>query len=112
LRVERRGRVGLAGSRTTALEGGPDLGTGRFAPVVITDPDPDSALMQDEIFGPILPVVVTDSLDESIAFVTTRPKPLALYLFTQNSAIENDVLHRTSSGSGTFAERAFRLLLR
>ena len=83
----------------TALEGGPDLGTGRFAPVVIADPDPDSALMQDEIFGPILPIVVTDSLDESIAFVTTRPKPLALYLFTQNSAIEDDVLHRTSSGS-------------
>ena len=83
----------------TAVEGGPDMHTGRFAPVVITDPDPDSALMQDEIFGPILPVVVTESLDESIAFVTARPKPLALYLFTGSSVVEHDVLERTSSGS-------------
>ena len=83
----------------TALEGGPDVATGRFAPVVITDPDPDSPLMQEEIFGPILPVVMTDSLDESIAFVTARPKPLALYLFTGNSAVERDMLERTSSGS-------------
>ena len=83
----------------TALKGGPDMGTGRFAPAVITDPDPDSALMQEEIFGPILPVVMTDSLDESIAFVTARPKPLALYLFTRSSTVEHDVLGRTSSGS-------------
>lgn len=83
----------------TALEGGPDMRTGRFAPVVITDPDPESALMQEEIFGPILPVVVTESLDESIAFVAARPKPLALYLFTGSSHVEQKVLERTSSGS-------------
>jgi len=83
----------------TALAGGPDFATARFAPVVITDPDPGSPLMQEEIFGPILPVVVTDSLDDSIAFVAARPKPLALYLFTGSPAVEDEVLERTSSGS-------------
>jgi len=55
--------------------------------------------MQEEVFGPILPVVVTASLDDSIAFVAARPKPLALYLFTGRSAVEDEVLERTSSGS-------------
>ena len=68
------------------------------APTVLRDVSPDSAIMQEEIFGPILPVLSVDSIDEAIDFVNKRDKPLALYLFTKDSAVENEVLERTSSG--------------
>jgi acyl-CoA reductase-like NAD-dependent aldehyde dehydrogenase len=68
------------------------------APTVLRDVSPDSAIMQEEIFGPILPVLSVDSIDEAIDFVNKRDKPLALYLFTKNSEVENEVLERTSSG--------------
>lgn len=67
-------------------------------PTVIVDPDPSSPLMQDEIFGPILPVVTVQSVAEAVTFVRERPKPLALYLFTQSRQTERSVLEGTSSG--------------
>ena len=54
--------------------------------------------MQDEIFGPVLPVLPVDSIDEAIDFVNQREKPLALYVFTRRPEVENDVVDRTSSG--------------
>lgn len=80
-----------------ALDGGP--GPDRsFRPVVITDPSPESRLMQEEIFGPILPVLGMTDLDASIDFVSAREKPLALYLFSDSRDDETAVLERTSSG--------------
>ncbi|ALL85168.1 aldehyde dehydrogenase (plasmid) [Pseudonocardia sp. EC080619-01] len=67
-------------------------------PTVLVDPAPDSAVMGDEIFGPILPVLGVRSLDEAIDFVTARPKPLGLYLFTGSRATRERVLAETSSG--------------
>jgi aldehyde dehydrogenase (NAD+) len=55
--------------------------------------------MQDELFGPLLPVITCDSLDDAIAFVNARPKPLALYVFSESSAIARRVTNETSSGS-------------
>lgn len=69
------------------------------APVVIREPDPASSLMQEEIFGPLLPVLAVDSVDEAISFVTARPRPLALYLFTESKDTERRVLDRTIAGS-------------
>lgn len=68
------------------------------APTVLRDVADDSRVMQEEIFGPILPVRKVRDIDEAIDFVNGREKPLALYLFTKDEGVENDVLSRTSSG--------------
>ena len=54
--------------------------------------------MQEEIFGPILPVIAYDSLEEALELVNSRPKPLALYFFSPNRALQERVLRETSSG--------------
>lgn len=56
-------------------------------------------LMQDEIFGPILPIVELETLEHMIDFINSRPKPLALYLFTGNEGHKEQVVKKTSSGS-------------
>ena len=55
-------------------------------------------VMQEEIFGPILPVIAISEIDQVISFINERPKPLALYLFSKNSAIRERCLEETSSG--------------
>src|SRR6201991_260912 len=64
------------------IGGGSDASNISMDPAVVVDPDPAEPLMTDEIFGPILPVVTMQSLDDAIGFVNSRPKPLAVYLFT------------------------------
>lgn len=54
--------------------------------------------MQEEIFGPILPVLTYDRLEEAIAQINARPKPLALYIFSNRKAVQQQVLQQTSSG--------------
>jgi aldehyde dehydrogenase (NAD+) len=76
-----------------------DRATRVMAPVVVRQPDPSSAVMQEEIFGPILPMITVDSIDEAISFVRSRPRPLALYLFTSSKATERTVLDGTHAGS-------------
>jgi aldehyde dehydrogenase (NAD+) len=72
--------------------------TRRLAPTVIVDPDPGSALMQEEIFGPVLPVIGVDDLTDAIDFVNGRDKPLALYVFSSDDDQAQVVVDRTSSG--------------
>jgi aldehyde dehydrogenase (NAD+) len=67
-------------------------------PTVLTGVLADGPIMADEIFGPVLPVLGYDHIDEAIAFVNARPKPLALYVFSQNSETQKALLERTSSG--------------
>jgi aldehyde dehydrogenase (NAD+) len=67
-------------------------------PAIIVGPDPSSSVMQDEIFGPLLPVVAVDDVDDAIQFVRSRPKPLAIYVFSQSAAIADKVMTQTSSG--------------
>lgn len=72
----------------------------RYTPAtVLTDVTPDMDIMQGEIFGPILPIVAYDSLDEAIQFVQSRPKPLALYIFGKSRRDIDRVLRETTSGS-------------
>lgn len=71
-----------------------------FAPTIIDEPSTDSALMADEIFGPILPVISFDSIDRAIMMVKNRPKPLALYVFSNSDSVCEHVLNRTSFGCG------------
>ncbi len=71
-----------------------------IAPTLIDQVSPDSQLMADEIFGPILPILEYDQLDEAIAFVNARPKPLALYLFSHNQTVQQRVIQEISYGGG------------
>jgi acyl-CoA reductase-like NAD-dependent aldehyde dehydrogenase len=90
----------IAATRGTVVVGGEgDAATLRIDPTIITDVSPDDATMTEEIFGPVLPVLRVKSVDEAIVFVTAREKPLSLYVFTDDSAVAERVLTRTTSGS-------------
>ena len=82
----------------------PDAPSGNirhFAPTVVLDPPLDGRLMRDEIFGPVLPVVRCAGTEAAIDFVNKRPRPLALYAYTNNAATERRILDRTVSGGVT-----------
>lgn len=70
-------------------------------PTVVKNVSPDSAIMQNEIFGPILPVLKVRDVDEAISFIRGREKPLALYVFSGDDAVAEKVLEETSSGGAT-----------
>jgi aldehyde dehydrogenase (NAD+) len=94
--------VGLLEGAGTVVHGGSsDAGERYIAPTVITDVDPTAAIMQEEIFGPLLPVMTYDDLDEAIRFVNDRPKPLAFYPFTDDRDEAGELIDRTSSGGVT-----------
>ncbi|XP_041942974.1 aldehyde dehydrogenase family 3 member B1 [Alosa sapidissima] len=69
-----------------------------IAPTVVVDVDGTDALMQEEIFGPILPILTMENLEEAIDFVNAREKALALYAFSDDPKIVTTVLENTSSG--------------
>jgi len=73
----------------------------RYPPTIVIAPSPDSAMMREEIFGPLLPIVAYDSLDEALAFVADRPHPLALYCFAERQTEVDHVLARSQSGGVT-----------
>jgi aldehyde dehydrogenase (NAD+) len=70
-------------------------------PTLLTDVTPDMLIMQEEIFGPIVPVMTYEKLDEVIGFIADRPKPLALYIYSNTQTNIDRVLARTSSGGVT-----------
>jgi len=78
--------------------GGADESDRYIAPTILRNVSPQAPIMNDEIFGPILPVLTIRSIEEAIRFVNARPKPLALYVFTRDTKVEEEVLSRTSSG--------------
>jgi len=67
-------------------------------PTVILNPDENSSVLRDEIFGPILPIVPIKSIDEAIRYVNDRDKPLALYVFSKDKKVIEKVLSNTTSG--------------
>jgi coniferyl-aldehyde dehydrogenase len=75
-----------------------DAAQRKLAPVVLTDVPDHAQAMQEEIFGPILPVVAYDDLEQSCRFINARPHPLALYLFSHDKALTERILVRTQSG--------------
>ncbi|XP_078080797.1 aldehyde dehydrogenase, dimeric NADP-preferring-like isoform X2 [Mustelus asterias] len=72
-----------------------------IAPTIVTDVDPGSKIMQEEIFGPLLPIVTVGSADEAISFINKRDKPLALYVFSHNNKLIKRMIAETSSGGVT-----------
>ncbi|XP_066344410.1 aldehyde dehydrogenase family 3 member F1-like [Miscanthus floridulus] len=71
-------------------------------PTILLNPPLDSAIMTEEIFGPLLPIIAVKKIEDSIAFVKAMPKPLAIYAFTQDAALRRRIVDETSSGSVTF----------
>jgi acyl-CoA reductase-like NAD-dependent aldehyde dehydrogenase len=92
-----------AGTRVVeANPAGEDFsGSTKMAPALIVAPDPQSRVMREEIFGPVLPVLPYRTRDEAIAFVNARPRPLALYVFDHDRSAVDEVLARTVSGGAT-----------
>ena len=66
---------------------------------MVTDVTPEDPLMSEEIFGPVLPIVTVDSVEEAAAFIKEREKPLSLYIFSQDRAVQDKMIASTSSGS-------------
>jgi aldehyde dehydrogenase (NAD+) len=83
---------------TVAFGGQTDADTRYIAPTVLTGITRDHVVMADEIFGPILPVIAVDSIDEAIAFVNADAKPLALYSFSEDDDENDRVLAGATSG--------------
>jgi coniferyl-aldehyde dehydrogenase len=73
----------------------------KFPPTLLVGVDDDMAVMREEIFGPVLPVLPYESLDDAIAYVNRHPRPLALYWFGTNATHRDRVLRRTISGGVT-----------
>jgi len=78
-------------------------------PTLMTDVDPDSPIMQEEIFGPILPVLTYGDIEECIEFIQARPKPLSLYLFTRRKETERRILSSCSFGGGCINDTIIHL---
>jgi aldehyde dehydrogenase (NAD+) len=70
------------------------------SPTILRDVDWNDAVMQEEVFGPILPVIPFDDLGDAIREIKTRPKPLSLYAFTRSKATEKRLLGEISFGGG------------
>ena len=86
------------GYESTICGGHGDRETRYLPPTVLSGVQPGAVLMQHEIFGPILPVLTVTDIDEAIAFVNERDKPLALYVFSSNDDVIDRVIANTSAG--------------
>lgn len=91
---------GLLEGENPNFGGVTDDETRKISPCILDNANWDIPAMQEEIFGPILPVIEFDNIDEAIEKVCARPKPLALYLFTRCRRVEKKVLTKVSFGGG------------
>lgn len=81
----------------------------RLEPTLVDEPKKDSLLMQEEIFGPILPIITYDGVEEAIEFVNNKDKPLALYVFGEDKKNIERVLQNTSFGGGSVNDTIMHL---
>lgn len=86
-----------------------DADTLRIAPAVLDNVTEEDAVMQEEIFGPVLPILTVASMEEACRFVKARPRPLALYLFTGDRKTEARILSRISFGGGCINDTIIHL---
>jgi aldehyde dehydrogenase (NAD+) len=102
--------TGLLSAGRIVCGGEHDAGELYLAPTILADVPWDSPVMQEEIFGPILPVLAFDRLDEALALLARRPTPLAVYLFTRDRATQERVLAETRSGGVCLNDTVVHLL--
>ena len=102
--------VGYLDDGDTAVGGEHDAESLFIAPTVLTGVHRDSAVMRDEIFGPILPLVAVDDLDDALSFVASRDKPLAAYVFSEDRDAWDRWERETSSGALNFGVPVLHLV--
>ncbi len=102
--------LGLMKNEHAAIGGSYDRSTRRIEPTVLDEVTFLSPVMQEEIFGPLLPVIAYDQLGDALAEIIKRPKPLALYLFTNDKATERAVLEHVSFGGGCVNDTLMHLV--
>ena len=91
--------VAMLGDGDVVVGGGYDEDTLQIEPTVITNVRPDSALLREEIFGPILPVIAVDSFDAAVRFINARPTPLVAYLFSENPRLQSSFGDQVRAGA-------------
>lgn len=91
---------GLLAGQNIVFGGRTDAEARKIEPTILLEPDPESAVMQEEIFGPILPVLSFTKFEEALEFVRQREKPLALYLFTASGSRTRRVIASVPFGGG------------
>ncbi|KAG2344173.1 aldehyde dehydrogenase [Suillus weaverae] len=84
------------------LQGRADAARRRLEPTIVKDVADGDSLLEEEIFGPLLPIVPVDSLDQAINFVNARPHPLVLYAFSDNESMKQQLVSETQSGGIVF----------
>ncbi|MGO8970318.1 MAG: aldehyde dehydrogenase family protein [Myxococcaceae bacterium] len=99
----------VRGGAKVAFGGESDAATRYLAPTVLVDVSVDAAVMQDEIFGPVLPVLTYKTAEEALAFVRARPAPLALYVFATSRREADRALDGTASGGACVNTTIFHL---
>ncbi len=82
-----------------------------IAPTILVNVALDSPIMQEEVFGPILPVLEVESIEEVIDFVNVRPRPLGLYVFTEDSDVAERILDSTESGGAVVNDCAIQVVM-
>ena len=96
-------------SGKVAIGGETDEQQRYIAPTVLVDVTASDSVMQEEIFGPILPMLTVGSIDEAIDFVNARPHPLALYVFAEDQKVNDKVVASTTSGGVTVNGTIFHM---
>ncbi|CAL8336699.1 unnamed protein product [Boreogadus saida] len=90
--------MALMEGNTIAIGGESDETECYIAPTILRDVNVESKVMQEEIFGPVLPIITVSGVDEAIQFINEREKPLALYIFSHDKKLIKRVIAETSSG--------------
>ncbi len=101
--------LGLIEEKKIVHGGNSDRDTLRIEPTVLDNVTFADPVMQEEIFGPLMPVLVFDNLDEAITRINAMPHPLALYFFTSDKAAANDVTSRCGFGGGCINDTIIHL---
>jgi len=101
----------LLGSGNVYHGGQHDRDDRYIAPTIMVDVSPDSPVMQEEIFGPILPVLEVANVRQAIDFVNARPSPLGLYVFAEDQCIVEQILGATTSGDAAVNDCALQPLI-
>lgn len=101
--------MGLIDPEKVVYGGQSDPETLKIQPTILDHVSPEDPVMQEEIFGPILPILTYDSLDEAVDFINGRPHPLALYLFSEDKAVQERFLRRVPFGGGCINDTIIHL---
>ena len=101
--------MGLIDPEKVVYGGQGDPETLKIQPTILDHVSPEDPVMQEEIFGPVLPILTYDSLDEAVDFINGRPHPLALYLFSEDKAVQERFLRRVPFGGGCINDTIIHL---